>query len=276
VEVARTMAKLAWLLRALGSDDEAKALYARALAIYERRLGGAPQPAARSPADLAEPEPLDPVAVGRARTEPVPPGPPGRAGNADPFVRPLGLGQVVESAGAAPAEIGPYTIEVAVSCQAIDGVSRMGPETRLGADDQLLIDVTTSRPVWLYVLVEDAGDVSLFNPLPPVRVNPLPAHTDNRLPGPMGGRPLRVLLVASPNPLIEFEREIEALRLAGPPDPARGVPLSKELLSKLTEAGRLAGAHQVPSARLFPSARRVSSGLEMVRGLWIRQVVLPS
>jgi hypothetical protein len=110
-----------------------------------------------------------------------------------------------------------------------DGIEeRLLPGAAIAPGDQLFLEVESAEAINLYVLNEDEiGEAWVLFPLPSLDLaNPLPAATRHRLPGPAAGTDRfwsvtsaggaeRFLVIASREPLPEFEQAIAGVPLAG-------------------------------------------------------------
>jgi hypothetical protein len=171
---------------------------------------------------------------------------------------------------------------------------RLAHGAQLDLGDALSIDFEASKSVYLYVINEDeAGHAYALFPLPDLDLqNPLAPGVRHRIPGDRQGTPVswtvdtpggreHLLVLASPERLIEFEAEMNALvrpRMNG--QPVKAVALSDEARIKLRGLGGLVHTPDTPptgSARqLFEMADRLASRSEAVEGVWMRQIELVS
>lgn len=164
---------------------------------------------------------------------------------------------------------------------------RLESGDHLSVGDHVGLEFEASRSVHVYVINEDAtGGAFVLFPLPYLEPrNPLPAGRVS-LPGISDGEPQywvassaggreRLLLLASPEPLADFEAEMAKL-----PRPAAGeaaIPLPSAARERLRSLGRLGTSPPgtVPprpaATRLFEMAKELSAELEVVDGVWIRQ-----
>ena len=184
-----------------------------------------------------------------------------------------------------------YTVEARLQRIGPGGVEPLLPGARVSPGDRLVLDFEASRPLHLYVLAEDdVGASFLLFPLPGHRPgNPLSAGESHRLPPAREGRSYswgvssaggteHILLVASPNPLLEFESELEQLATPTGAAPPPALPLGKGGLAGLRGIGQLL---ETPSSRAsesgslaFEMARKLGDGSERHRGIWVRQIDL--
>jgi len=162
--------------------------------------------------------------------------------------------------------------------------------SRLTIGDALTLAIEGSVPLHVYVFNTDekGAEYALF-PLPDLLLqNPLPADVEHLLPGTdgvtdndswavtsAGGREQFVVL-ASPEPLVEFEAELA--KLPRPRPGAGAVPVPEGTMMRLRGIGGLTkspGSEPDGSAdRLFEMAHRLSGGAERVEGVWMREIEL--
>ena len=191
----------------------------------------------------------------------------------------------------APLATGGYAIEAALQRVADSGVREpIGASSRVAPGDRLTLEFQATRPVHLYLINEDdQGHAYALFPLPGLEQgNPLSAGVRHELPGrdldgktlswmvdSAGGRE-RLLLVASPSPLPEFEAAMRSLPRPAPGQIAVEVP--GDALVRLRGMGGFEEVPGVPatevSSRLFALARQLSAGREEVAGVYVRQVEL--
>jgi hypothetical protein len=193
---------------------------------------------------------------------------------------------------APPVAIGAYT----VGAQLV----RVGPQGarepllsggRLALGDQLALELRASRPVHAYVIAEDDhGRAFVLFPLPGATLtNPLPAGATHTLPGrDRDGKPIywrvdttggreHLLVLVSPERLLEFEAEMSKLAKPGESSTALELPESAKL--RLRGIGGLAhGPAPTPGSasgtRLFELAERLAAPSETVEGPWLRRIDL--
>jgi serine/threonine protein kinase len=184
----------------------------------------------------------------------------------------------------------PYNVEAALY-RVPAGTSvreRLDPGARLSLGDSLTLEFETSAPVHVYVINEDeAGHAYALFPLPGFEPrNPLSPGTRHLLPGVRDGKSLswtvdspggreHLLVLASPDRLIEFEAEMNAL--ARPGQTAVPIPESARLrlrgLGGLSETPSPAGGG-TSAGRLFEMAQRLAAGSEEAHGVWMRRIDL--
>jgi len=208
-------------------------------------------------------------------------------------------GEEAQLPPAAPAAS--YTDSASLFRDAPDGKKeRLVPGARIRQGDSLFMEMEASAPVYVYILNEDeAGEVWTLFPWPGISTlqNPLPPDRLHELPGPRAanlqdaGRQNRwgissshgeehILVVASPERVMEIEAEL--LSVPRPQLAAQGghVQLSPETVSKIKTRG-LGGiaVSQKPVAAVEGSGtmerlKTLADGTENVSGLWMRQIDL--
>jgi hypothetical protein len=203
---------------------------------------------------------------GPESSEPSPPAsettapPAARSAVTEPFVRPVGSEGPLGGPSAPGAnEAEPFSIRAAW---------RAG-----GAASE--IELRASRPLSVYVVrEEEPSDAFLVFPLPGAGLhNPLPGKTTHRLPLALtaGSQSGRLLLIAIPSPLEDFEAAVERSRVPRREIELSRIPLTEEALAALRRL-EPPGTGTGPGRRLFDSAPPITSHLEMVQGPWIRVV----
>ncbi len=165
---------------------------------------------------------------------------------------------------------------------------RDGEEITTG--DRLSMAFETSTRAHLYVLnQDDSGDIYLLFPVAGLKPgNPLAPGVSHRLPGSLDGRPQawivtsgggneRFLLVASREPLAEFERDLATLPLPTTEAGLRYPRLSQASERRLRGVGGL-GDDDTPGAAggLFDRVEALDAGEEPASGIWIRRLQLHS
>jgi hypothetical protein len=185
-----------------------------------------------------------------------------------------------------------YEIDVALFRSGRDGGrERLLPGDRLRIGDALSMEVRASRDLHLYVVNEDeTGRAFALFPLPGLdRANPLPANAAHRLPGSRRGAELswgvdtaggreHLLIVASPEPLVEFERELAAIPAPAGAAPA-SLPLGEGAAMRLRGLGVLRedpapGDSAGGARRLFEMADSLRAGPERTSGVWVRHFAI--
>jgi serine/threonine protein kinase len=183
-----------------------------------------------------------------------------------------------------------YTIDVALLRTDSSGRrTSLDSGDRLELGDELTLEVKASRDVHVYVVNEDeAGRAYALFPLPDSQLrNPLPAGRTHLLPGKkdgkqrswsvdsQGGRE-HLLVLASPERLVEFEEELAALPRPRPGQSA--VELSERAKVRLRGIGGLveseAPTPDGSAGRLFEMAEALAVPSERVRGVWMRHFEL--
>lgn len=183
---------------------------------------------------------------------------------------------------------GPYSIRANLYRAGLSGPETLLPGARVTPGDRLWMEFQGSRELHVYVLAEDdRGEAYLLFPLPGHDLaNPLPKGGPHRLPPGRNGQEYtwgvssaggteHILVVASPEPLRDFETSLSALPL--PRESATALPLDPEALSTLRGIGALVEATPPPSpgsASVFAAARSLGQGDEEIRGIWVRQIDL--
>ena len=167
---------------------------------------------------------------------------------------------------------------------------RLARGDRLEIGDQLSLELQASKPLHVYIFNEDAkGNAYALFPLPDFELqNPLPAETLHVLPGRRNGQWVRwqvssaggtehLIVLASPEPLADFEEELA--RLARPDPNAIAMAVPPQAKERLRGIGSLAvsaepNRPQGSSANLFDMARRLAGEAERVEGIWMREIEL--
>jgi len=297
-DAASVLLGLASLLRESGQLEGAAEYLEEALGIRERALGADdPRVAevldelAKLHVDRGDPEAAR-AALERARVIQA-----SRANAAGPPAT-----ASLEGLGASSMPSRTFTVQAALYRRDPAGDRRLATGDRVAPDDRLFLEFRASAPLHVYVINEDdRGEANLLFPLPGFDLaNPLPADTAHHLPArrprdgarvfwqvsSAGGRE-HFLVVASPEPLLEFEEELRRLPLPVGDDPLIAAELSETTTSRLRGIGQLRGIGKlavesaepaVPvaggSGRLFDLAREFAGRAETVRGVWIRQIDL--
>jgi serine/threonine protein kinase len=184
-----------------------------------------------------------------------------------------------------------YTVDAALYRASDGGTEQLLPGARVATGDRLHLQFEASRAVHLYVLAEDdRGEAFLLFPLPGRSLsNPLPAKRMHRIPPDENGGRMswgissaggteRVLIVASPKALVDFEEKLLTLPAPQRADAAMALPLDAEALAGLRGIGHLledGSAGDPAETRVaFDMARRLGGGAESTEGVWVRQIDL--
>jgi len=202
--------------------------------------------------------------------------------------RPPAAPLITPAPPAAPATAS-YTVEAALYRTTAGSArrDRLEPEAQVALGDRLSLEVKASIPLHVYVIDEDeAGHAYALFPLPGLAPgNPLPPGVTHRLPGSRDGNELswtvdtaggreHIMIVASPDRLVEFEAEMNALARPG----QMAVPIPDQAKVKLRGIGGLESAPALrPGAsagRLFEMAERLAVRSETVTGVWMRRIDL--
>ena len=183
-----------------------------------------------------------------------------------------------------------YTIDATLLRAAAGTEEALLPGSRVVPGDRIHLELEASRDLHVYVLAEDdRGEAYLLFPLPGCAVrNPLAGERRHRLPPDQNGRRFswgvssaggteHLLIVASPEALVDFEAELATL-----PPPQRtealAMPLDPEALASLRGVGLLVESDETIDAAtrrsVFAKARRLGAGPEAGRGVWVRQIDL--
>jgi hypothetical protein len=181
---------------------------------------------------------------------------PGTTG--DPFVAPLGLkGPVSDAAGPPANAAAPFSVRAAWHPQQ--------PVPKL--------EIRASRPLSVYLVYEEAPSrCFLLFPLPGRgQQNPLAENLTHWLPvaTPVSRSPGRLVLVASPSPLIVFEAALARSRVPVRLTDGTGIRLTDQPLNALRALER-DGAGTGARRPLFESAPPLAAHTEIVQGAWIR------
>jgi serine/threonine protein kinase len=260
-----------WLLPNRGVDREPDTPLPATPARPAERESAAPS--------VSEPEHVPGVAT---KTQAQRPSSPEGAG-----ARPDGSTSIGPSASPAAAS---YTVEAALyRVDEHGGREKLESGARLSLGDSLSLELQASRSLYVYVINEDEqGRAWALFPLPGFDLaNPLAANEAHRIPGRRAGKPFawtvdsyggreHFLVLASPDRLIEFEAEMDAL-----PRPRAGqvaVPIPESARVRLRGIGTLV---EVPDPapggsadRLFAMAEKLAGRSEVVEGAWVRRIEL--
>jgi hypothetical protein len=182
-----------------------------------------------------------------------------------------------------------YTVEASLlRGTSVSEPLEQGDRIRVG--DALSLRVKGSRPLWVYVITEDdQGEAALLFPLSGGQVrNPLPAG-EIRLPGRVdgetkywkvtsaGGRE-HFLVVASPEQLVELERDTAGLARPSEDGTPTYAPMSESAKERLRGITGLtsgpAPRSRTANPRLFELAKKLETGAETVQGAWMRRLDL--
>jgi hypothetical protein len=195
-----------------------------------------------------------------------------------------------EPAVTVPATPVSYTVEAALYRVDEHGQrDRLESGSRLELGDMLSLELEASTELHVYVINEDEqGRAFALFPMPNLDLaNPLPANRKYVLPGSIDGQPKywevdtpggreHLLVLASPERLIEFEDEMNALPLPREGQLAREIPQSARV--RLRGIGGIADApDRAPdgtAGRLFEMADKLAGKAEVVEGAWVRRIEL--
>jgi hypothetical protein len=188
---------------------------------------------------------------------------------------------------AAPAS---YTVQAALYRVGDSGRrERLESGARLALNDRLSLEIEASRDLHVYVVNEDErGRAYALFPLPSLDLeNPLAAGRTHVLPGRVDGQPKswvvdtpggreHLLVLASPERLMEFEAELNALPRPRDGQLAMALPESARIhlrgIGGMTEAPGQAA--EGTAGRLFEMADQLADESETVRGTWVRRIEL--
>jgi serine/threonine protein kinase len=182
-----------------------------------------------------------------------------------------------------------YSVEAAL--YRVSGTSGLRERLESGAGlslgDNLSFEFKASAPLYVYIINEDeAGHAYALFPIPGLdQENPLPANATHLLPGKREGKNLswavdspggreHLMVLASPERLVEFENEMKGLARPG----EIAVALPERAMISLRGIGSLSEspiANQQRSAgRLFEMAHEMAATSEVVHGVWMRRIDL--
>jgi hypothetical protein len=164
---------------------------------------------------------------------------------------------------------------------------RLESGTPLSLGDHLTLELKASTPLYVYIVNEDeAGHSYALFPIPELdQKNPLPANATHLLPGTRGGRNLswtvdspggreHLMILASPERLVEFENEMKGLARAG----EIAVAIPEKAMISLRGIGSLSetpiATKQQSAGRLFEMAEEIAAHSEVVHGVWMRRIDL--
>lgn len=185
-----------------------------------------------------------------------------------------------------------YTVEASFMRIGRTGTrERLDSGALLALGDQLALDIRASTRLYVYVIDEDdEGSAYALFPLPGLEPgNPLAPDQRHILPGTgadgkqvtwsvtsSGGRE-HILVLASPEPLVEFEAGMS--RLERPREGATATPVPHDVMVRLRGIGGLVvTSTKSPggegAAHLFEMADKLAGGSEVVRGPWVRRIDL--
>lgn len=196
---------------------------------------------------------------------------------------------IVEAPMERPAASGAYTVQAALYRVANGARETLDEQSQLQVGDELGFEIQATRELYVYIFNEDEqGNAYALFPLPDFEMqNPLPAGQTHILPGRRDGAPLHwqvssaggtehLVILASPDPLTEFEREMGQLAKPTAGSVAQSIPAPAR--ERLRGIGMLAEAEDgegpSESRRLFELARQLSGQAETVEGVWMREIAL--
>jgi len=191
---------------------------------------------------------------------------------------------------------GTYTVAAALYREAGGTHEQLFSGARVSPGDRLYLEFEANRAMHLYILTQDDhGEAYLLFPIPGGAMsNPLPAQTRHRLPPSSDGRRFhwgvssaggteRILMVASPAVLRDFEATLTTLPAPRFAQSAPAMALNAEALRQLRGIGVVVEAPPVTAAAphtaetaatAFAAARTLAAGHEKGRGVWVRQLDL--
>ncbi len=205
----------------------------------------------------------------------------------------LAIVAILSALGAAvvhwwPSRAGPYSVEAHLRKVTSSGAETLVSGASVQPGDRLFLEFQSSRTLHVYVLDRDErGEAFLLFPLPGDDVaNPLPANQTVRLPGTQNGEEVfwqvtspggqeHFLLIASPNALTEFERQIELLDRPRMGRPVLATPLGNQPLETLRGIGGLSpaiGGTETPGPDPFESALKLIGTSSNETGVWVRKI----
>jgi eukaryotic-like serine/threonine-protein kinase len=185
---------------------------------------------------------------------------------------------------------GTYSVQATLMRRGPAGSQPLADGDRVAPGDRLSLEFHATQQAWVYVLDEDErGERYLLYPEPVFdRRNPLAANETAVLPGPIGGHENawtvtsrggheHILVVASPEPIAELDREVGHMPA---PDPSRPVSYARvpaEAYERLRGIGGVAPA-PAPVApahdATFERFKALAGQESGVHGVWVRQVTL--
>jgi hypothetical protein len=171
---------------------------------------------------------------------------------------------------------------------------RLQSGDRVRPGDAVSLEFRATEPAYVYVLdADEHGETYLLFPQPMFdRANPLPADSTIVLPGTRSGRESawtvtsrggreHLLVVASPTPLEELERELAALPA---PEPGKPVSYARVQGGTMDRLRGIGGVSDAPATEtrapahgpsgVFDKIRTLAEEERDVRGPWVRKVVL--
>ncbi|MEO5618180.1 MAG: serine/threonine-protein kinase [Candidatus Eisenbacteria bacterium] len=203
--------------------------------------------------------------------------------------------EVTEPAGGATPAAAPvaiYSVEASFLRRDGEGATRLIAGDRVKPGDRLSLEVRASRPAWIYVLNEDErGERYLLFPQPRFDArNPLPAESTFTLPGTVGGKENawtvtsaggreHFLVVASPEPVLEIEAELDRLPAPTPGQTIDYARVGDVAVERLRGVGGVTelppdAARPSPTSAAFDRFRALAGRENGIRGVWVRQIVL--
>ncbi len=185
-----------------------------------------------------------------------------------------------------------YSVEASFLLRQANAVTRLVSGDRVSPGDRLSLELRVSRPTWAYVLNEDdRGECYLLFPQPMFDLrNPISADTACVLPGPIAGKENawtvtsrggreHFLIVVSPEPVEELEKDLAHIAAPEPGKPIEYAPVPVSSVERLRGVGGIEelprdAAPAPPRSGTFQRFRALAGREEDVRGLWVRHVVL--
>lgn len=186
----------------------------------------------------------------------------------------------------------PYSVEASFWRVRRNGRrERLEPGAKLALGDRLSLDLKASRSLHVYVLDEDdRGHAYALFPLPGLELqNPLSAGQSHVLPGQdadgttnewsvtsVGGQE-HLLVLASPERLVDFEAEMA--RLPRPQPGEAGIAIPEDVKVRLRGIGGLVQSSKPRAShgdgtKLFELAETLAGHSEQVQGPWLRRIDL--
>lgn len=194
-----------------------------------------------------------------------------------------------------------YDVSATLMKYGARGSAGLSEGDRVRPGDRLSVNVRGTLPLYVYVLdADDKGESYLLFPQPMFdQKNPLPASSDITLPGARGGKPSawtvtsrggheHFLIVASPSPVAELEKDLASLAAPMPNKPIAYARVGDESIERLRgvggvdelpEAGsgrrsRMNAASAIKASAAFEKIRALAGRESGIRGVWVRQVTL--
>ena len=194
-----------------------------------------------------------------------------------------------------------YDVSATLMKHGARGSAVLSEGDRVRPGDKLSVNVRGTLPLYVYVLdADDKGESYLLFPQPMFdQKNPVPAGSDITLPGARAGKPSawtvtsrggheHFLIVASPSPVAELEKDLASLAAPVPNRPITYARVGGASIERLRGVGgvdelpatgsgtssRTNAAPAIKTSAAFEKIRALAGRESGIRGVWVRQVTL--